>query len=205
MSDEAGVHDRNERIDTLRMFFAVGLDAAARAAVADVVRVLREAPEADAVRWVREESYHVTLRFLGDVDVERIARLTDCVRERTASLRPFRLELGGPRGFPSRRSARFVVLDVGPVDRLDELAEAVERGVVAAGFDPESRQFRAHLTLGRVRTRKFPAVTGAVTAVGEGCHVEDVVLFKSALHRSGARYTPVERIPLEKTSSPLIT
>jgi 2'-5' RNA ligase len=208
MSDGTRASDDTEATDTLRVFFAVELAAAARAAVADTARGLRDAPEGDGVRWVREESFHVTLRFLGDVEVTRIARLAECVRERTAALQPFPLELGGPRCFPSRRRARFLVLDVGPADRLEELAEAVERGVVEAGFDAETRPFRAHLTLGRIRDRKFPAVTGAVTTVGEGCLVEDAVLFQSDLHRSGSRYTPIERVPLGKngkTSSPLIT
>jgi len=182
-------------VDTIRVFYAIELDEHARSAASASVRRLREAPGGEAVRWVREESFHVTLRFLGDVERTRIAGLGERVREQTTELRPFRMELGGVRAFPSRRRPGFVVLDVGPHERLHEVAAAVERGVVSAGFDPEPRPFRAHLTLGRLRGKRFPTVTGAVTTPGEGCLVSDAVLFESDLHPSGARYTPIERVP----------
>ncbi|MGE4605765.1 MAG: RNA 2',3'-cyclic phosphodiesterase, partial [Myxococcota bacterium] len=180
----------------LRVFFAVELGERARSAASRSARGLQDAPNGHAVRWVRAESFHVTLRFIGDVERVRIRALSDCVRVQTAALRPFRLELGGVRPFPSRHRPGFMVLDVGPVEQLEELAEAVERGVEMAGFAPELRPFRPHLTLGRIRGKKFPAVTGNVTVVGEGCVVSDAVLFKSDLHPSGAQYTPIERIPI---------
>ena len=178
---------------TQRIFFAVDLDLATRRAAAEIARSCTQAPGGDAVRWLREETFHVTLRFLGDTDPERIEILADCVREQTAGLRPFRMELGGARPFPSKRGAFAVVLDVVPVEGFEELAAAVERGTVAAGFDPETRRFRPHLTLGRVRGKKFSGVTAAVTPVGQGCDVNEVVLFRSDLHPSGAQYTPLER------------
>ena len=189
----------------MRAFFAIDLDARARSAAAGVADQLRSCPGGDAVRWVREETLHVTLRFLGELDCSRIARLAGCVREQTAALSPFRLQLGGVRPFPSRRRPLAVVLDVGPAEPLAELASAVERGVVAAGFDPEPRPFNAHLTLGRIRGKRFSLVTGDVTTSGESCPVNEAVLFKSELQPSGAHYTPIERAPLGGEPSPLLT
>jgi 2'-5' RNA ligase len=189
----------------IRAFFAVDLDTRTRRAAARTMSDLQSCPDGDAVRWVREETFHVTLRFLGDIDPGGVERLADCVRQQTAALRPFRLELGGARPFPSKRRPVAIVLDVGPLERLEELAEAVERGVTAAGFDPEPRPFRAHLTLGRVRGKRFPVVTGSVTATGESCAVDEAVLFKSELHHTGAHYTPIERAPLGDQRSPLFT
>jgi len=189
----------------VRAFFAIDLDDSARAAAAAVTDELRAHPGGDAVRWVREETLHVTLRFLGDIDCDCIARLAGCVRERTTALGPFRLELGGARLFPSKRRPLAVVLDVEPAEPLAELAAAVERGVVAAGFGPEPRRFNAHLTLGRIRKKRFPLVTGEVTTGGESCPVNEVVLFKSELQSSGAHYTPIERAPLGGEPSPLLT
>ncbi len=162
----------------MRVFFAIDLDERARSAAAEITDQLRACPGGDAVRWVREETLHVTLRFLGDIDCGRIARLAGCVREQTATLSPFRLQLGSARLFPSRHRPLAVVLDVGPAEPVAELADAVERGVVAAGFGPESRPFNAHLTLGRIRKKHFPLVTGDVTGSGESCPVNEAVLFK---------------------------
>ena len=189
----------------MRAFFAIDLDARARSAAAGVADQLRACPGGDAVRWAREEGLHVTLRFLGDIDCGRIARLAGCVREQTATLSPFRLQLGGARLFPSKRRPLAVALDVAPAELIEELAAAVERGVVAAGFGPEPRPFNAHLTLGRIRGKRFSLVTGDVTTSGESCPVKEVVLFKSELQPSGAHYTSIERAPLGGEPSPLLT
>ncbi len=191
--------------ETLRAFFAIDLDARIREAAMEVARDLRACANGDAVRWVRGESLHVTLRFLGEIDGKQVEPLLRCVQEKIAALQPFRLELGAARPFPSRRRPVAIVLDVGPEQPLRELAAAVDEGAVAVGFEPESRPFRGHLTLGRVPGNRFPAVTASVTAVGESFAVEEAVLVKSELHRSGARYTPVDRVFLGNPSSPLIT
>ena len=160
--------------------------------------------EAIVLSALRLLEMHPSYRFVLD-QVCLVKPFLERHPEQTAALRPFRLELGGIRPFPSKRHPVAIVLDVGPPERLEELAEAVERGVTAAGFDPEPRPFRAHLTLGRVRGKRFPVVTGNVTAVGESCAVDEAVLFKSELHRSGAHYTPIEHAPLGDKRSPLFT
>jgi 2'-5' RNA ligase len=181
----------------LRAFFAIPLDATARRAVGAVVRTLRERPGGDAVRWVRQENLHVTLRFLGEIGADRVEPLLRCAGEQTAALAPFELRVGALQAFPSARRPRVVALRVEPVAPLEALAAAVERGVVAAGLPAEERRFRAHLTLGRVRPRgQCPDVTGPDTADADPVPVTQAVLFRSELHQSGARYTPIGSAPL---------
>jgi 2'-5' RNA ligase len=182
------------RDETIRAFFAVELDDATRAVAWDVASALRAGPHGDDVRWVRRENLHVTLRFLGRVETHRLPEITGRVREQTARLLPFRMHLGGARPFPSPRRAKVVVLDVSPGEPLQELAAAVERGVVAAGFPPEDRRFHPHLTLGRAQGR--PLGFDSAAPGGAGCHVAESVLFRSELYPDGARYTALERIPL---------
>ena len=180
----------------LRVFFAIELDGPARRAVADVSSVLRARPGGDAVRWVRPENLHVTLRFLGDIDPARVASLAAHVRAQTAALAPFALRLGALASFPPGRRPRVVVLELAPGEPLAALAEAVERGVVAAGCAPEPRAFRGHLTLGRVREGRTPPALVALAVPPAIFDVTESVLFASELHPSGSRYTPLERVPL---------
>jgi 2'-5' RNA ligase len=182
---------------TLRAFFAIELAAPARAAAGALLHALRERPGADGVRWVREENLHVTLRFLGDVAEDAVPALLRGVAARTVAIAPFSMGLGAVHPFPSQRRPRVVALAVQPPEPMLELAAAVERGVVEAGFEPEPRRFRAHLTLGRVRPRqKLPHVTGPDTPEAEPTRVEEVVLFRSEQHLRGSRYTPLGRAPL---------
>ncbi len=183
----------------IRAFFAIELGESARRAAAELARSLREARGGDGVRWVRPEALHVTLRFLGDIDPARAAPLASRARLEVARLWPFALRLGPAELFPTPRRPRVVALGLEPAAPLEELAGAVERAVVAEGFAPEERGFRAHLTLGRVRDRRFPSVAGAKLPAGEFA-VEEAVLFRSELSPAGSRYTPLQRIPLAGAS-----
>ena len=178
----------------IRAFIAVDLDAAARAAAADLLARLREGSDR-GVRWVRPEALHVTLFFLGSIAPEQVEPIARSVAGEVASVAPFSLELGEVHLFPSPRRARVVALEVAPGDTLSELAAAVRRGAVAEGFESEDRPFRAHLTLGRIKTGRAPATRG-LTAGGASCEVSEVVLFQSELRREGAQYTPLERMSL---------
>jgi nicotinamide-nucleotide amidase len=186
----------------IRAFIAIELDDAVRRAAAEVARALREHPGGDGVRWVRPENLHVTLRFLGDIESARVREIAHALREATAGLSPFQIQLGRVGAFPTARRPRVVTLDVGPREPLQELAEAVERAVAKAGFEAEKRRFRAHLTLGRVRGRAKPPVTAPVTAGGESLRVDEIVLFRSELLRSGAIHTPLERVALGGSDHP---
>ena len=180
----------------IRAFLAIDLEEGARDAVEDVLAALRAAPGSDGVRWVRREALHVTLRFLGNIDPEQAAPLARAVGAEVAEHEPFALTLGAVRPFPTPRRPRVVVLEVGPEAELAGLAAAVERGTRAFGFEPEERRFHAHLTLGRIKQGRGPAPAGLRAPEGSASPVRDVVLFRSELERSGARYTPLERMAL---------
>jgi 2'-5' RNA ligase len=190
----------------LRTFIAVPLDASVRRHVAERIRVLRELPGGDAVRWVRSENLHMTLRFLGNIERGIVPDLAASVREEIAGLAPFQAEVGGVCVFPSAKRPRVMVLDMEPAAALAQLASAVERGVQRAGFDAEERPFRAHLTLGRMAGRSgrgrrvshagFPDTANLEVSRSVSFEVTESVLFQSELLRSGARYTALERFPL---------
>jgi 2'-5' RNA ligase len=181
-----------------RLFIALELGAAARAQAARIAAALRE--QTGDVRWVRAESLHVTLRFLGSTDPARVEQLVREVAVATRGIAPFSVSLGGIELIPSPRRPRVISLGLVPAEPLAALAAGVERGAVAAGFAPEERAFRPHLTLGRTRDhRRFHLaadVTGSVTAEREAWDVVETVLFRSDLAPSGARHTPLARIPL---------
>ena len=180
----------------VRAFFALELGDDARAACTERVEQLRSRPNGDAVRWANTQGYHLTLRFLGNVEREGIPELTKRAADELAGIAPFAARLGAVVVFPSPRSPRVVAASVEPEEPLVALAEHLETAVVAAGLAPEKRRFRAHLTLGRVRSRRFPSVDGITLAGTPPVPVGEVVLYQSDLHREGAVYSVLDRIPL---------
>ncbi len=184
---------------SIRAFFAVDLAPRARRAAAVVAAELETGTV--GVRWVREEAYHVTLRFLGRVHCAAIPGLIEAVSCAVSDQAPFTVRQGASRLFPSPRRPRAVVLDLEPEGPLRRLAAAVETAVVGTGLPAEERPFRAHLTLGRIRGRERP-VLPSIAASGVRLPVAEVVLFESCLRREGARYIPLERIALGGSVSP---
>jgi len=94
-----------------------------------------------------------------------------------------------------------VLLELAPGAPLAALADAVERGVMAAGCAPEPRAFRGHLTLGRVRERGTPPSLAELAVPPAVFDVTESVLFASQPHPSGgSRYTPLGRVRLSGAS-----
>lgn len=181
----------------LRTFFAVELDAATREHAAAYGERLAAGAGGDAIRWVPARNLHITLRFLGSTPRERLSDLVACVRRETASQERFEASLGALHVLPSARRPRILALEVQSDGRLEALSAAVERGVVQAGFDPEDRPFRAHLTLGRAHRRERPRPwLGREEPSLWPFPVASAVLFASELRREGATYRALERLPL---------
>jgi 2'-5' RNA ligase len=183
-----------------RAFLAVELSEPARATAAALARDLARGSE--GVRWARPEAYHVTLHFLGDVEPDAIPGLARSVGGAVAAVAPFRLRLGAPQLFPDARRPRVVALGLEPAGPLLALAEAVARGVAAAGLPAEARPFRAHLTLGRIPGRGARVALPGSAPPAPETRVREVILFQSELLPRGARHTPLERFALGAGISP---
>ena len=180
---------------------AVELPAPVREAMGELVRDLARC-RAD-VRWVEEENFHLTLKFLGETPQPRLAAAAASLAEAGAGVSGFRLRAEGLRVFPDLRRAR--VLWVGVADdsgRLSPLVQRLEAAFARRGFAPERRPFRPHLTIGRVK-RPTAALdrlaslldTHADFDAGQ-TRVDEVVVFASQLRPSGPVYQPLARARL---------
>ena len=145
-------------------------------------RLPRDAPS--SVRWTTRDQWHVTLRFLGDV--EDPAPVLDAVLRAVAGAGATAVELG-PRAV--KLGADVIVL---PVRGLDDVATAVTAATRDVGVPPARRAFRGHVTL--ARTRGGP-VDLAPLRVEESWLAHDVEVVRSHLGRGGARYETLGRIP----------
>ncbi len=189
----------------LRTFLAAEIGDEARQVAARWIERLRREPWGDAVRWTRAEALHVTLRFLGATSEDHVAPLTTTLRRETATIAPFTVQLGSLDVFPHARRPRVLFLGLAdePPGALADLAAAAERAAVAAGFAPEPRPFRGHLTLGRRhQQRRWLRLPEDERAEAAAFVVDSVVLFRSQLSSAGSTYTPLERIALGGVASP---
>ena len=185
----------------LRLFVAVDLPAGAKAALAASIGQLGELLPA-GVRWVNPAGIHLTLKFLGEVDRGLVEPLGAALQEAAAGMdkAPFPLHLEGLGVFPNRREPRVIWAGVGgDLDTLGRLQGLVETAAASLGFAEERREFRAHLTLGRVRDGVRPAARreiGSVVVEQAGAlepkhcwEVGEISLIRSVLTPQGAVYS----------------
>ncbi|HWW76942.1 MAG TPA: RNA 2',3'-cyclic phosphodiesterase [Pyrinomonadaceae bacterium] len=187
---------------SLRLFFAVELPGEVReAAAAHASRLRRDFPEARA-SWPRPESLHLTLKFLGDVEGARVESLSGAATAAAAGLAPFTLTIEGAGSFPPRGAARVLWLGVRDAAAgLSRLQLRLENGCAAHGFPRESKPYKPHLTLARLRApQDAAALSEAHRRAPFGPHafqVSDFVLMRSELGPGGSRYTPLSRHTLK--------
>jgi len=182
----------------IRAFLALEIPSAVKARVeVEVTRLRREMPRA---RWVRPAGLHLTLKFLGNVEEERLAALTEAIRSPAAGSPPIRVGLGGSGFFPSPRRPRVAWIG-GSAVGAPELASGIEAAAGELGFERERRPWRLHLTLARLRSPWPEAAAESFLEWGRGFLAEEftcceLVLFQSRLEPDGAVHTPLERLPL---------
>ncbi|MBM4381871.1 MAG: RNA 2',3'-cyclic phosphodiesterase [Deltaproteobacteria bacterium] len=185
----------------VRAFFAIGLGGQLRESTAALARDLAARVGGEGVRWTAPDSYHLTLRFLGNVPSADVALLAERAQDALAPCAPFVLTLGPALAFPSARQPRVIALAAQPEGPLADLAARLEKVAVELGLAPEEHAFRAHLTIGRVRARRAPKLDAPAPA--GALEVREVVLFRTDLAREGAQYTPLATLPLGASAAPL--
>lgn len=146
-------------------------------------------------RPVSVGNWHLTLRFVGSVDVVRY-ELWLAGLDQSDLGPPLRLRLGGIGTFP-RPARAAVVWSAVEGEGLGELAAVVEQATVGAGIAPEERPFQPHLTLARARPPVDARPLLATAApLNLAWRATEVVVLRSLLGRGEARYEPLERFPL---------
>ena len=148
------------------------------------------------VSWVKSSGLHLTLKFLGLVPMEMIPEIIHAVEPAAAQAHPLRVSVGEVGAFPHLRNPKVVWLGLQADEELMELQRGVEEATSRLGFVPETRPFRPHLTLGRVKSpRRREALIAALEAekgwTGGEFELSELCLMKSELRSDGAVHTPL--------------
>jgi 2'-5' RNA ligase len=182
----------------VRAFVAVLLPDDVRRRLAATIAEL--GPRAPGLAWVRAESLHLTLRFLGELPPEALGGVREAVRAAATRSGPFTVALGGLGGFPSPRAPRVVWAGVtAGAAELGVLHAALEAALIAQGIPGEARAFHPHVTLARARARRGAGGLGRALGAGPGFGEVDVTalhLMRSELDPRGARYSVLAEAPL---------
>ncbi|MBZ5537043.1 MAG: RNA 2',3'-cyclic phosphodiesterase [Acidobacteriia bacterium] len=185
----------------MRAFIAVDLTREIEAKIAGAQAALGRFSH--AVRWVRPESIHLTLKFLGEISNEQQHRVVETFSTRKSGVAPFQISVERLGFFPNARAPRVVWMGIRKgKEELQSLARFVDEALGAAGFPPEPRPFSPHATIGRIKflpdVASFNEATSAFSDYQCGTTtVHHFFLYESKLDRGGSIYTKRATFGLE--------
>lgn len=190
-------------MELVRAFIAVEIPAVIRQQLGLLVSPLNRGHDS-AVRWVRNDNIHVTLKFLGDSEPARLEKLYRELRPALEGLPIFDLNVGGFGVFPNINRPRVFWCGLQSTPALNDLYEKVESLCASAGYQRENRPFSPHLTLGRsserAAARELQEIAAAIHKISKQpigvARVDGLTIFRSRLSPGGSIYTPLYKIPL---------
>ena len=189
--------------EKVRAFIAIRPAADLRQACIEVAAAARGLP----LRWVRPESVHLTLKFLGDVPVDAIPAIHQTLQQAAQGLAAFSVAVRGLGCFPNATRPRVLWMGLDdPRCELLHLQWHIESTLAALGMSAAERPFRPHLTLARTRGtwvgEGFNALLNEYKNHLFGClDVSQIHLMRSDLHEKGAVHTRLYSVALEDSST----
>jgi len=184
----------------MRLFVAVPIQPKLRRKFFNLVNQLKSIGA--NVKWVAEENFHITLKFLGDTPDEKLSVVENAIESALSGFSPVRLKFGKLGAFPNFKRPRvlWIGLESG-YEELSAMAGSLEDSFEEIGYEKEKRKFRSHLTIGRVKSQKgvnrlMEKVEYLKDFDGGNMKLTHIHLMKSDLKRSGPVYTVLREFPL---------
>ncbi len=196
----------------MRIFIGIDIDPEVRARIARFLEGVQGfAPEA---RWVRPESLHITVKFIGEQPSERVEAITERLRRVESSA--FEIRSAGYGFFPTAKAARVFWIGIQAGPQLAAVAGKIDMAVADLGIPREDRPFSPHLTLARAGGRSgspkwrkgdgpnaiFATLEKRLAAMGEldfgTMTAREFILYQSQLSPGGSKYTKLQRFPLQR-------
>jgi len=191
-------------MERIRSFIAIELPPEIRDGL-DSLEERLKAGRHSCVKWVDPGSIHLTLKFLGNIDSTTVPEIVQAMNKVPKPPSPLSFQIEGLGVFPNWNRPQVIWVGIGgDTMKLASLQTDLENALLPLGFTPESRAFRPHLTLGRLRDRAslqdrqtFGTWARSVkleTALS--FEVNALSLMKSQLTPAGAKYDRLASVEL---------
>jgi RNA 2',3'-cyclic 3'-phosphodiesterase len=185
-------------MSTIRTFIALPLPPEVMSGMASVQKQLMASGA--EVKWDAAEKFHITLKFLGDIDSALVPEITDQLKKSVGNFPAFELVYKRLGAFPNADRPRVAWIGTSESQEILRLQSDVERVCSSFGFATDDRPFHAHITLGRVKgTRNLERLTASLKSITFEpllARCTAVHFVRSELKPTGSVYTLLNTIPL---------
>ncbi len=179
----------------MRLFFGVGLPMGVRKEVWNFCSTIKE--KLPRMKWVEEGNLHITLRFLGEVEKEKLATLVRLSDEASRDTKAFPVTLGSLGAFPNHKRARVFWWGLSEGgEECVQLFRKLEARLVDSGFTPEDKAFHPHITLSRLNPPSTLAIEDYTTPKGSSFTCDRFTLYESVLRPQGPLYKTIKEFDL---------
>ncbi len=155
------------------------------------------------VKWLSGDHIHLTLKFLGNTDETLADRIEASLKSVASCHRKFELTMAGTGVFPDYSKPRVIWVGINRSEELNLLYNNIESAMEPLGYERETKKFRPHLTIARVKSQKglpplLKEIRGCKDREFGKIEVSGVLLMKSTLKPTGAEYERLFSAPLGK-------
>lgn len=181
----------------MRIFIAIPIPQVAKDKLAELKQSI------EGVRWQQKEQIHLTLKFLGETDLQRVKELQaqlDKIKHP-----PFTMTLRGFGCFPKGKYPRIFWIGISENPAVVGLHQKVEEVCTSMGFDAVDHSFKPHVTLARMKGVSMKDIIPLINQHQEfrisDLRISKFVLYESTLDTNGATHNPVKKFNLENGES----
>jgi RNA 2',3'-cyclic 3'-phosphodiesterase len=182
-----------------RIFIGVKIDPGET--LMNMITYFREGLNGERIKWTESGNFHITIAFLGDTEEDKVKAVGQMLSTVCTGSGDFEIIIRGAGVFKNLKDPRIVWASIEPSAELIRLFESVKLGLKDTGITIEERNFRPHLTLGRIKSINNNTAFASLidryqTTILHRQKVSEIILFESVLLNSGPVYKPLEKFAL---------
>lgn len=186
-------------MESQRTFIAINVKV--EAVLATKWRELKNLLNNDTIKWVNENSLHLTLFFLGDTPTHKIETIKQNLERELQNFASFNITIKGFGTFGHPKSPKVIWAGIAKTEKLIQLNRIFNGAISPLGFGTQAESFSPHFTLGRVKQMRLPNdlanfINNNVSNVLQEVKVDEIIFYQSILKPSGAVYKPLKIIKL---------
>lgn len=178
----------------IRSFIALSVPRDMANALGDAAAKMAYQDKSNAVRWVDQANYHITLAFLGEQEEQTLDHLAESLDSSLPHI-GLPIEVSHFSPFPESRP-KLIAAMINNTPELKEVQQCAANAAMGCGITLEKRKFIPHLTIGRFRHARNHFAGTIPMSINLSTEAEEVILYESVLTPQGAEYDPIYRFPL---------
>ena len=183
-----------------RTFIAIDIPVSRE--IKEILQLFAHRLESERIKWLKEDNLHLTLKFLGDTNEEKIEHIGSKLRQLATQSLQFSLTIKNAGVFKSLARPTIVWLGFEESDPLGLLKNTIEKEISALDYPEEQRKFTPHLTIGRIKSLKNKKALQQIVQEFQQktilqFTVAEIIFYESILSYNGPEYIKLGSYPLK--------